>query len=1009
MYGKGRYVMKKKLSAAALLITLLIAAMSVNVFAISFSDIDNSRYKEAIITLSSLKVIDGYEDGTFKPEGTITRAEFTKMLVCVMGFGDSSQYGTPSFKDIDMWAKNYISTAYGLGIVDGMSDEEFAPDSPVTYEQAQKMMVCALGYGENAVDRGGWPNGYISVAGELKLKNDISGTADSDPAPRGAIAQLMYNSLSVEMKEYKNAQWTVTDKTLLKDYLNVIKLKGTLVGVEDYVTNECTHKLGNYQMDIMDSSGNEVIISFKDYTQNVTDINKFIGNIITVYYNLDVLSDNKTLIAMDNETVKNDEITINYSNIISYEDSTISYYDKSDKKKNARINMKSASVRYNGKPIQEDSITLSDGSYSLEEAISEWLSPDSNNFIYGEVKLTDSGADGVIDLIQIYNYQTIVAHQAPKSSDYRITDKLVSGNYLILDPNSPDYSYTVQKNGAQIELTSIAAGDIVSYAKSLDGSLYTVYVTSKPVTGSITTTEDGYIYIEKTRYKKGDMCDEYISKNQSGRTLKVGVSGTFYVDMYDTVVYGTISSATESLPYAYIANAVVEQGEDAGYITLYTTGTAAKTYKMKNKVKLNGKSIGYAEAVEKLAESAAYSNNDAGEEWSKVIYGDTAPNITPYSQVARVSLSNNEISSIVTLDTEQTGVQNESTESIVKYTNLTQCVFTSSSSSTTKKGNFKLTGGSSSTTAFSTDDSTAVIYVAKDRKEKSAYASKGFQNNTRYYVEAYDMKASKIAGLVLVYSNQDNTITSVTKDTSFGIVSKLPEDSYDDSTGDNTQKITVFYGPNNGSQTTEKSWQTLSGSEFSDIAVGDVIQFAYDTSNRAKNRINNIKFEDISAVLDGSEQNNGKLYDWNAEQEPSKDNNYQPLKFDYRFKYFDVNANKYFDEMHTTNSVSYIYSRACMYNVSQVFEDDKKLYVTKNGFDSEGNLDDDNYEEIEITSSTKFLRMEENRRSLSKYALDTATDLSIIDLKSAQYFGKDCSKILVCSSKGVARLIVIYN
>lgn len=1001
--------MKKKLSVAALLIMLFTAAFSASAFAASFSDIDDSRYKDAIVTLSNLKVIDGYEDGTFKPEGTITRAEFTKMLVCVMGFGDNAQYGAPSFEDIDMWAKNYICTAYGLGIVDGMSDYEFAPDAPVTYEQAQKMMVCALGYGENAVSRGGWPDGYISIAGELRLKNGISGTGDSDPAPRGAIAQLMYNSLEVEMREYKNAQWENTEKTLLKDYLNVVKLKGTLVGVEDYITNECTKKLGNYQMDIMDSSGEEVLINFKNFTENVTDINKYIGNIITVYYNLDVLSDNKTLVALDSETTKNEETTVNYNDVISFDGSTFSYYDSSEKKKNIKINMNTVSVRYNGKPIKEDTVTLGGESYFLEEAVTEWLSPDSDNFIYGEVKLTDSGSDGVIDLIQIYNYQTMVAYQAPKSSDYKITDKLISGNYLILDPNSPDYSYTIQKNGAQIEVTAIAAGDIVSYAKSLDGSLYTVYVTSKPVTGSITTTEEDYIYIDKTKYIKGPMCDSYISTNQSGRTLKVGVSGTFYTDMYGTIIYGTISSATETLPYAYIAGAVVEEGEDAGYITVYTSGTAAKTYKIKNKVKLNGVSMDYEDAVDKLAESAAYSNADASDEWSNIIYGDDSPNITSYSQVARVNISNNEVASIVTLDPELFGTQNENSESIVKYSDLSQCTFTSSSTSVTKKGSFKITSGSTSTTLFSTDDSTTVIYVAKNRTDKTAYASKGFQNNTRYYVEAYDMNSSKIAGLVLVYSNKDNTVTDITKDTNFGIVSKSPEESYDDEAGESSQRITVFYGPNNSSQTTEKAWQTYSDTEFSDIAIGDVIQFAYDTSNRAKGRVNNIKYSDIKDVLNGDVQNNGRLYDWNVEQEPAKENNYQPLKFDYRFKYYDSNANSYFDEMYTSGSVSYIYSRACMYNISRVFEEDKKIYVTKNGFDEDGVLDDSDYEEIEITSSTKFLRMEENQKSLSKYAIDTTTDLSITDLKSAQYFGQDCSKVLICSLKGAAKLIVIYN
>lgn len=1000
--------MKKKFSAAALLMTLFTLIFSLSAHAVSFSDIGSSQYKEAVVTLSNLNVIDGYEDGTFKPEGTITRAEFAKMLVCVMGFGDSVYYGTPLFTDIDMWAKNYISTAYGLGIVNGMDDYTFAPDDPVTYEQAQKMLVCALGYEENAAAKGGWPDGYISVAGELKLKNGITGLANGDSAPRGAIAQLMYNALNVTIKEFRNAQWEVTDKTLLNDYLNVVKLKGTLVGVADYTTDECTAKLAAYQMDVMNNSGEELVINFKDYTQNVTDINKFIGNMITVYYHLDELSEEKTLIALDNETIKNVETIVRYDDIISYSGSSLSYSDSEGKRKTLKINMKSVSVRYNGRPVNKDEdVTLGGHSFSLEEALSEWLTPEGDNFIYGDVKFTDSGSDGVIDLIQIYDYETIVAYQAPKTSDYRITDKLISGNYLILDPNSSDYSYTIQKDGAQIELTAIAAGDIVLYAKSLDGSLYTCYASSKQVSGSITTIENNYVYINKTKYLKGSMCDEYISKNQSGRTLKVGVSGTFNVDTYGTVVYGTINSAVENLPYAYIANAAVEPGEDAGYITLYTDGSAAKICKMKDKVKFNGKSMDYASVVDELEETAKFCNDDLSDEWKTLIYGNSEPNVSPYSQPARVSLSDGQIASIVTVDHDSAGSQNENTDSVVKYSPISQCVFTSSSSSITKKGSFKQ-AGSSSTTLFSTDDSTKIIYVPKDRKDRTAYASKGFQNNTRYFVEAYDLNSAKVAKLVLVYSNKDNTITEVSKDTNFGIVASIPEASYDENTGDTSQKISVFFGPNNSSQTTEKSWQTSSESEFADIEVGDVIQFAYDTSNLAKNRINNIKFKDIAEVLDG-ESESGKLYDWSASQTPSEENNHQPLKFDYRFKYFNASSNEYTDEMHLNNTMYYIYSRACMYNVSQVFEEDKKLYVTKDGFDADGNLDDSNYEEVEITSSTKFLRMETNRKSLSKYAEDTTTDLTIMDLKSAQYYGTECSKILVISSKGTAKLIVIYN
>lgn len=98
-----------------------------SVFA-AFSDVgDDNTYKDAITTLTKLKVIDGYEDGTFKPDGQITRAEFTKLIVFILGYKDLA-YDSSDFTDVDAshWAKNYIQTAYNLGIIAGMGDGTFA-------------------------------------------------------------------------------------------------------------------------------------------------------------------------------------------------------------------------------------------------------------------------------------------------------------------------------------------------------------------------------------------------------------------------------------------------------------------------------------------------------------------------------------------------------------------------------------------------------------------------------------------------------------------------------------------------------------------------------------------------------------------------------------------------------------------------------------------------------------------------------------------------------------------
>ena len=108
-----------------------------------------------------------------------------------------------------------------------------------------------------------------------------------------------------------------------------------------------------------------------------------------------------------------------------------------------------------------------------------------------------------------------------------------------------------------------------------------------------------------------------------------------------------------------------------------------------------------------------------------------------------------------------------------------------------------------------------------------------------------------------------------------------------------------------------------------------------------------------------------------------------------------------------------------MFNVIQVLEDDSKIYVTKNGFDESGVLDESEYEEVKVSSSTKYIRYDSDKDEFTPYADGTdSTNITLTDLKEARNFGSDCSKVLVTytsstsSSSTVtptARFIVIYD
>ncbi len=995
----------KKLTAVVTTIVITISILCQTVTFAAFSDVtDDNSYKNAITTLSKLSVIDGYEDGTFKPDNPVTRAEFTKLIVSLLGYQDMT-HETIDFSDVDTshWAKNYIQTAFNLGIINGMGDGTFAPESPVTYEQALKMIVCTLGYDTFAMQNGGWPSGYIYQAASLGITKNIDASYNQN-ATRGVIAQSLYNALEIEMYENTGFGWNKTDKTLLNDYLQVKELKGILTGVGDYVTEDCKRDLLEGEMAIMSNSGEEVIINYLSYTQNISDISKYLGNTITVYYKQPTENSEKALVIIDDETSKNTEYEINSSDLNNFSGNTLKYYESATKSKSLKIK-DDVTIRYNGMIVTSeepvtltDPVTNSENSYSRQEALELWLNHDTDYTIYGTVKATDSGNDGTVDMLQIYDYETMVAYSAPTSSDYRITDKLVTGNYLILDPQSAEYTYTITKNDKEIPVTSIATNDVILYAKSLDGSLYTLIVTNQTVKGTISSiNSDGTrITISDKQYELGEKCASYISE-KDGKELKAGLSGTFYLDAFNTAVFGSLEQ-TAVLPYGYITNAFIDYDEGGKvYITAYMQNVSgeAASYPLKDRIKLNGSSINSDLAMEKLADTASYTNGDT--EFSDQIYGNgKTPSLTGYSQPARIKITNGEVTEIITATSDEVQNENIDKEQLVKCKDLDAYTYTSNSFSQDGK------------TSFAVNSSTIVLCIPGDRTDNKKYAKKtpssAFTTGETFYVEAYDINASKVAGLIIMYGS-DGSLNKVKKDSNYSVVASLPESTYNESTDSTSLKFDVFAASN-----TTKSWTTYDDTEFKDIAVGDVIQFAYDSDNLAQGRINCIKFSDIAAVLDGEEYN-GQKYSWAEEQTPSEENNFQEYKFDYRFKKTGTDE----DEIYSNSSLGTTepYSRACMYNVSQVLLDDKKLYVTKDGFtageDGTLVLDDSNYEEVTITSATKIVRMEDTRDEISRYASGTTTDMSINDLKDAKNFGAGCSKVLICKTKGVARLIVVYN
>ncbi len=174
----------------------------------AFTDEADIKNADAVELLTALGVIDGYADGSFKPEGTVTRAEMAKMIFTIRNGGndDASAYKTvtTSFKDINgHWAEGYVKYLQNTGIVAGKTATAFAPDAKVTTGEAMKMALVLAGYRADKAGLEGskWLNNTVSLATTYGLTKDVTSAVSGD-CTRQDAAQILANALNMTAVRY---------------------------------------------------------------------------------------------------------------------------------------------------------------------------------------------------------------------------------------------------------------------------------------------------------------------------------------------------------------------------------------------------------------------------------------------------------------------------------------------------------------------------------------------------------------------------------------------------------------------------------------------------------------------------------------------------------------------------------------------------------------------------------------------------------------------------------------
>ena len=196
----------KKVLSIVLSLVLVICMMPVMAFAgtndAAYNDIAGEKCEGAVNVLDALGVIDGYENGTYKPEKVVTRAEMAKLIITALGMDSYATATKSSYSDMALaqWAIPYVEYATNLGIIEGVGGGRFSPGNPVTYEQAATMIVRAIGFTTACNEMNGtWPAIYVQKATALGLFENVEGNNYGTGANRGDVAIMLYNALNTPM------------------------------------------------------------------------------------------------------------------------------------------------------------------------------------------------------------------------------------------------------------------------------------------------------------------------------------------------------------------------------------------------------------------------------------------------------------------------------------------------------------------------------------------------------------------------------------------------------------------------------------------------------------------------------------------------------------------------------------------------------------------------------------------------------------------------------------------
>lgn len=805
------------LSVLLLVVFVLTSTVLTPAFAAGFSDVaETDKYSKAVTTLNTLGIINGYEDGTFKPENNVTRAEFTAMLLRAKGVGDmgSTSLEDPPYPDVvssDVsWAIGNIRTAKSMGIVNGYEDGTFRPSNNVLYEEALKMIVCALGYANYSPEGAEWYTKYLTSATKLGIIKGVEGSVGV-PATRAIIAQMLYNCLEVNVAEDNES----SGKTLLDKNLNLTKKTGIIASNKVTSLTAPNINLRDNEILITDCETNTTSKYIVDSMDKYKDM---LGVKVQYYFEYSREAGANLLSSASVMSDASIEIKAGDLEPSTSTGSTLKYY-KDGQGREQSVNISDNSiVIYNEKLYGATTAASTFARYFAAKGLPT----------IGSVKLMDNDSDGTYDIIFVNEYDVYVVDTA-SSSTYTVTDKILkdasnNNRSIVLNPNEDDNLYFVDTKGAELSFSSITKGSTISVKKSNPSNggdvLTTVVINKTNAKGKVSGIVSGEsITIGSVTYKFSDAAPWMSGRSSLLAEPKMGDSATFYLDLNgDVVAYDKSTTSDTNQNYGYIisASVVTNNMEDTLRLRILTKDKQRKFYDCDKNSKLNGSTISDANTYLNTLKASATLQAENVEK-------ESAGASSAASQVIKFTVRNgNIIDEIITAE-EGDPVSSIETDKLIMSSSFKAAAETKYNSSNGLTAN----GGSKKVRL-----SGAIMFcVPKDRSSSDDFtviSTSDLKSGRTYNVEIFDLTTANLPKVVVFY-NLNKTVGEVTYSTPLFVVETVSQE--DNGSNGIMYKLEGKQITISGKLEENKSFWGSEESEalFATLKKGDVIRLGKDS------------------------------------------------------------------------------------------------------------------------------------------------------------------------------------